>query len=218
MSPEEEREVREKVRRELEQAETERLRQSQLQEQEEREKQLEEDRQRIILEEQEKFYKERGLQKYVNHFGKVEWLTPEQIEAREKKTVRRKKSRSKHSRRHSSLKRRVLDMILLGLVILVGLAVTLYLTRGFQPRSGSHGSLWVCSDVKGAAIYIDGELSGSVTDGVIGKIKEGEYTVSVTKPGYLALPPQIRVKVVRDETVKLEFKLKKVDQDLRNTE
>ncbi len=210
LSPDERRQLREKVRKELEQAEVEKSRQEQLKEQEEKEKQLEADRQQIVLEEQEKFYKERGLQKYLNHYGKVEWLTPEQIEAREKQTVRRKKSRSKHSKRHSSRKRMVLDTMLLGLVVLVGLAVTFYLMRSFQPHSGSHGSLWVCSDVKGAAIYIDGELSGSVTDGVIGKIKEGEHTVSVTKPGYLALPPQTRVKVMWGETVKLEFKLKKL--------
>ncbi|MCK4590739.1 MAG: hypothetical protein KAT86_03220, partial [Candidatus Latescibacteria bacterium] len=143
LSPDEVRQLREKVRRELEQAESEESRQKQLQEQEEKQKQLEADRQQIVLEEQEKFYKERGLQKYLNHYGKVEWLTPEQIEARRKKTVRRKKSRSKHSRRHSSRKRRVLDTILLGLVVLVGLAVTLYLTRSFQPHSDSHGSIWV---------------------------------------------------------------------------
>ncbi len=211
LSPEQERQLREKVRRELEETEAERIRQRQLQEEEERKRLLEEERQRIILEEREKFYRERGLQKYVNHFGRVEWLTPEQIEARKRKIVQRKKGHSKHSKHHSSRKRKVLDLVLLGVVVLAGVGVTFYLTGNSQLNSGTYGSLWVCSDVKGAAIFIDGELSGSVTDGIIGKVKEGEHTVSVTKPGYLAFPQQIQVKVLRGETVKLEFTLRKVD-------
>ena len=211
LSPEEELELREKVRRELEEAEAERIRQKRLLEEQEKKKRLEQERERIILEEKEKFYKEWGLHKYVNHFGRVEWLTPEEIEDRKKKVVRRKRVNSKHSKHHSRRVRKVLDLVLLGVVLLVGVGVTMYLAGTSQLNSDSCGSLWICSDVKDAAIFIDGKLSGRVTDALIEKIKEGEHTVSVSRPGYSAFPQQVQVKVLRGETVKLEFRLRKVD-------
>ncbi|HID12174.1 MAG TPA: PEGA domain-containing protein [Candidatus Latescibacteria bacterium] len=167
LSKEEEQRIREQVRRELEQRFKNRER--------------EEEVRRIREEEERKFYESKGLRRYVNHRGHVEWLTPEEIR-------RRKKARKVH--RHRGSKRRwgwrLFGEFVLALVLIVGVGAAGYYWYRTGPAS-SQGTIVVRTDVPDVAVFVDGRPFPSRGGKVTG-VPRGVHVVSVSKPGYIAVP------------------------------
>lgn len=106
LKPEEERELREKVKKELEEQNKKKkvIQKKRIQEYKnilEREKHIQE----IIQEEEETFYSEKGFKKYISRTGNIYWLSPEEYEQRMKKRKsHRRKSKSKNNSNDKSSK------------------------------------------------------------------------------------------------------------------
>ena len=106
LKPEEEKALRAKVKKELEEQTLQKKIVQKKREQEyknilEREKQI----QKIIQEEEETFYSEKGFIKYTSRTGNIYWLSPEEYEQRMKKRKsHRRKSTSKNNSKEKSSK------------------------------------------------------------------------------------------------------------------
>lgn len=164
--------------------------------------QLQDSGARLNSAEEERAYAEKGLYRYRNHRGEIEWLTKAQIEQRKE---RRKRSRSTRSRASRSSKSRIssrnLDAILGGVIsaalVLVILSTTIYFiarNTGSNPRY----VIDVVSHPPGAAVFVNGVATGHVTDSSVHIEDPGEYEVTVHLPGYLTIPPSFSVEVHDD--------------------
>ncbi|RMI25517.1 MAG: PEGA domain-containing protein, partial [Calditrichaeota bacterium] len=205
LTPEEEKRLREQIRRELEEREQ-RLKRSKEQIEEERRRKLEERiRQTIREEEEERFYTERGLVKYKNRYGEIEWITPEEADKR----MGRKRSK-RTSRRRKLRKRRKLLRWGLNLGA-VGLALMLFLfLQRYNPRKGvpATGTIIVKTDVPGAQIFLNGTEKHRFTPDTLPNMGPGNYFISVYKEGYSAWPPMQKISLERNRTAVVEFSLK----------
>ncbi|MDD3626065.1 MAG: hypothetical protein PHV06_01975 [bacterium] len=131
LTPEEEQELRSKIKKELELKNIQ-VHEDQLKRKEqynitiEREKMIQD----IILEEEEKFYKSKGYLKYTSHTGHIYWLTPEEFEARShRKKTKRKRKPQKSEEKSTKL---VVDWkYLLAMIIILsgGLTIIFFLIK-----------------------------------------------------------------------------------------
>ena len=204
LTPEEEKRLREQIRKELEERER-RARESKQKEEEERQRRLEERlRLKIREEEEERFYTEKGYVKYINHRGGVEWITPEEARAREER--RRKKTPSRH---HRSYRRRKLVRFLVnGALVLTALMVFMVLYRYNFSRKPVYGKVLVVTDIPGAQIYLDGMEMKGFTPDTLPRVKTGLHYISVYKEGYSAWPPMQRVAVGKSKLTEVRFALR----------
>ena len=208
LTPEEERRLREKIRKELEERER-RIRQSKEAEEKERQRRFEERlRMQIREEEEERFYTERGYVKYINHRGGVEWLTPEEAEQRKQ----RRKSRKPSSRRATHKRRKRIQLAINLGIVLIGLFTFLYFYKFYPARGKAVGQLVVQSDIPGARIFIDGIETAYFTPDTIQQISAGVHYISIYKEGYSVWPPQIRVAVPKGKQATAIFHLKNAAQ------
>ena len=179
LSPEEEKRIREEIRKKLEEREEKELNDRARYEME-RQKRLEEKiRARIKQEEEEKFYTEKGYVKYKNRHGEFEWITKDEAEQR-KKQRRKKKSSGYHSYKRKITRRHLINIFIIS-VLLVG-SVLLY--RLFPTRNVSYGTLIVTTDLPGAEIFLNAQKLNKFTPDTLTKVKAGNYYVSVFKEGY----------------------------------
>ncbi len=203
LTPEEEKKLREEVRRKLEEREK-KYRTLKEQEEAQRRRQLEERlRLKIKEEEEEKFYTERGYVKYINRHGETEWITPEEAEKR--KARRRMKKSSSH---RSEKSRTVQNILINGGLIVFLLAIFLIVYRFNFPTGKKFGRLVVATDVAGAHIYLNGTLLNTFTPDTLKKVPVGRHSVVVFKEGFYAVPPVQVVNVRNRETSLVQFKLK----------
>lgn len=70
-----------------------------------------------------------------------------------------------------------------------------------------YGTIAVSSNVKGAAIFLDGKATGQTTDATLRNIPVGQHIVSLSKPGYVCLPSSLKVEVSWDKLVMVSFEL-----------
>lgn len=206
LTPDEEKKLREQIRKELEERER-RIIENRKKEESTRHEILEKRfRQQIIEEEEERFFSERGYVKYVNRYGGTEWLTPEEVEQRQN---RRRSKKSSH-RRSQKRKNLLWQWAVNGGMALLAAMVFLALLK-FNPikRSVPPGAIQVSSDVPGAMIYINGTVKeGFFTPDTLKDIPRGGYFVAVYKEGYTAWPPMQRVVVEANQLAAAEFTLK----------
>ncbi|MFH1006164.1 MAG: PEGA domain-containing protein [Candidatus Latescibacterota bacterium] len=206
VSPEEAQRLREEIRSRLAQTLEAKKRTESLEEKRREERILEQERQAIFDEEERAFYEAQGLKKYYNRHGAVEWLTPKDIKqryrsGRERYRVRKEQKRVKH---WVSIGR-----AFIAVLILAGLGGALYrmwLTN-LPEEKGPTTVVWVRSNVQGAAIYVDEQLTGMVTDGVIKDLAAGKHNLAVALPGYLAIPKMQEIQVASGDTIALSFEL-----------
>jgi len=143
----------------------------------------------------------KGLMKHISKDGREFWVSPED----ERKLKRRKSSKK---RRKSNLKGKLSGLLLLLLflapVVMIGYS---FMIDGKQIR---YGQIRVISDVKDAAIYLDGEFTEKATNATLRNVTPGKHIVSVIKPGYRGSEAEVEVK--SRETVELRFNLKPIEQ------
>ncbi len=208
LTPEEERRLREKIRKELEERER-RIRESKEAEEKERQRRFEERlRMQIREEEEERFYTERGYVKYINHRGGVEWLTPEEAEQRKK----RRRSRKPTSRRATMKRRKRIQLAINLGIVFVALATFLYFYKFYPSRGKAVGQLVIQSDIPGARIFVDGIETAYFTPDTIKQIAAGVHYISIYKEGFGVWPPQIRVAVPKGKLAVAKFQLKNAAQ------
>ncbi len=200
---EEEKRLREEIRRKLE----ERLAREQKiksKSEEARRRQLEERlRAKIREEEEEKFYTEHGYVKYINRHGEVEWLPKEEAERR--RGSRRKRRPSSHQLK----KRRKRIKIMVNIGVVLGAILILVGAFFFNPnRTPKKGHLIVYSDVEGATIYLDGEPLKYFTPDTIKNLIVGKHYVTVYKEGFSTYPPMVAVTIFEKKVTPASFKLK----------
>ncbi|RMF60111.1 MAG: PEGA domain-containing protein [Calditrichaeota bacterium] len=206
LTPEEEKRLREKIRKELEERES-RIRESKEQEEKIRQQQLEERiRQKIKEEEEERFYQERGYVKYINHRGEVEWITPEEA----KKRSGRRRSRKTSSRQRKRTQRRIFQIVLnLVLVFAAGMIFMFLLRYNPIKKPKVYGAIQVITNVPGAQIFLNGAEKNLFTPDTIPHLATGKnYFISVYKDGYSCWPPMQQVTVERNRVVTVNFELK----------
>ena len=203
LTPEEEKRLREQIRRELEERER-RARESKQKEEEERQRRLEERlRLKIREEEEERFYTEKGYVKYINHRGGVEWITPEEAKAREE---RRRKKPSRH--RSSHRRRKWLRLLVNSGLVFLAFMVFAFLYKYNFTRGPVFGKVVVVTDIPGAQIYLDGMEMKEFSPDTLFRVKTGVHYISVYKEGYSAWPPMQRVAVGKGKITEVRFELR----------
>lgn len=202
LTPDEEKKLREEIRRKLEERER-REKQSKQKSEEERRRQLEERlRIRIREEEEEKFYTERGYVRYKNRHGEMEWITAEEAERRA--GTRRSRKPSSH-RQHKKKARIRLALNLAALFLVLVVAALIY---KYNPGRGPKtGHLVVSSDVTGALIYLDGEATKYFTPDTLEKLPVGKHVATVYKEGFSVYPPMAPVAVEKNKLARIQFRL-----------
>lgn len=206
LTPEEERQLREQIRANLETRERQRN-VAQDQEDQGRQQQLEERlRQQIAEEEETRFYRERGYVQYKNRQGIIEWVSPEEAEKRSGRRSKRKSS----SRRKARRRNQVLQWVLNIALVTVALGVFYYLLKyNPGPARVNHGNIIVSSDVPGAHIYLDGtEKPQMFTPDTLRNLPAGAHFLAIYKDGYTSWPPMQRIQVEANGTARAEFTLK----------
>lgn len=206
LTPEEEQNLREEIRRDLEEREH-RMSESKEKEQVKRQQSLESRiRQQIFEEEEERYFTERGYIKYVNRYGGVEWLTPEEAEQRQERRRSKKKSSGRRARRRNSL---ILKWLINGGIVIFALAVFMYMLRFNPVKESRMGAIAIKTDVPGAMVYLNGtEKQGFFSPDTLDDLSVGAHFVSIYKDGYSAWPPMQRVTVEANKVTVAEFVLK----------
>ena len=208
LSPEEEKRIREEIRKKLEEREEKELNDRARYEME-RQKRLEEKiRARIKQEEEEKFYTEKGYVKYKNRHGEFEWITKDEAEQR-KKQRRKKKSSGYHSYKRKITRRHLINIFIIS-VLLVG-SVLLY--RLFPTRNVSYGTLIVTTDLPGAEIFLNAQKLNKFTPDTLTKVKAGNYYVSVFKEGYNIYPPMQMISVQENKSAVVDFNVHSISRN-----
>ncbi len=198
-----EKELREKIRRELEEQEKTRSLSAKERKELEQRKKEEERRRRILTEEREKFFREKkGYIRYVNELGEEEWLTEEEIKQRE--------GYFKLEDDLGDLDRKK-RLVSLRLVLGAG-AFFLFLGFLYFILTEKTGSLEVTSSLPGAHIFVDGEKTEYVTDHVLEGIPGGYHLIEVKKEGYRSEPRTAPVKVSARKQEQVHFVLRAVTE------
>jgi hypothetical protein len=203
LTPEEEKRFREEIRKNLEKREK-KIKEEKEREQSDRQRHLEE---RLLAkikeEEEEKYFSGRGYTRYVNRYGEVEWLTPDEVHRREN-SRRTKKPTSRRKGRKKKQMIRIGSNI--GIVVIAAVAMLAILKFGLTKKT-EFGALYVNSDIPGAQIYLDGIQMKEFTQDTIFKIKPGKHFVSIYKPGFTSWPPMGAISVKSNRTVSINFEL-----------
>ncbi len=124
ITPEEELKIRQDVRKELESIEQKKSTNKTDSDDLNHTFEYELEKKRIRSEEIEKFYLERGYKKYINHYGVVEWLTPEQYEKRMER-----KAKARRKKGHSKKKKNITTFILMGIIVVLVLVLVLLFVK-----------------------------------------------------------------------------------------
>lgn len=200
MDPREEQELRDLIRKELENRD--RVRGEQFAEHARPADQWSEERRRIIDEEIAAYYRARGgIRRYENEDGDVEWLTEAEIEEREKQIPVDMEELEVGQRR---VRNRLVAFIVLAIVAVVLLFVLL------RDRSG--GVEVICNVP--ATIYLNGSPTEFQTDNRLSHLPVGPHVVSVARSGYV--PDgigSVRVDLRAGQTEIVVFKLKPAASD-----
>lgn len=206
LTPEEEKRLREQIRKDLRERER-RMLESNQKEETSRQKNLESRiRQQIVEEEEERYFTEQGYVKYVNRYGGVEWLMPEEAEKRQGRRRSKKKSSGRRTQRR---KRTLLKWAINLSIILVALVVFIYLFRFNPVYQQNLGSIVIKSDVPGARLYLNGtEKQGFFTSDTLQDLNAGAHFIAIYKEGYSSWPPMQRITVEAGKITVAEFKLK----------
>ncbi len=205
LTPEEEKRIREEIRKELETREA-RLRERQKKDQEKRRESLESRiRQQIKEEEEERYFTERGYVKYVNHRGEVEWLSPEEADHR----YSRRRTKKKSSHRGKQRRRKMIKYgVNLG-ILAVALGTFYFLYKYRPAQKPKTGNMVITTDIPGAQVFLNGAIKQNFfTPDTFVNMKPGVYFVSVYKDGYSFWPPMQKVIVEPNKlsTAFFEFK------------
>jgi hypothetical protein len=206
LSPKEEQRTREEIRAKLEQKVEEKRKKEEQRERRRKERSSERDRQRILEEEEERFYEAQGLKKHISRHGGVEWMTPEEFRNRVRIGKERYRIRKKEKWKKQCV---VVGRILILVLILGGLVGVLYKIRSMNVLEKKEQTtvVWVRSNRQGAAIYVDEQATGMVTDGIVRGLSKGKHIVAVALPGYLAIPHKREIQVVLGDTIEVSFEL-----------
>jgi hypothetical protein len=202
LTPEEEKKIREQIRKELEKKENNLLKNKDKESIERKKLADAEVRALIKAEEEEKFYKERGFVQYKNRYGETEWLTPEEVKKRRTARKKRRPSRTQAKKRRKLLK----ILINVSIFAIVGFAV-LYIYKYQPPSKSEYGTVVIQSDIAGARIFANGRELDKFTPDSIGQVRPGHYYVSVYKEGYTVWPPMLSVSVKANKLVQAKFSL-----------
>ncbi len=206
LSSEEEQRTREEIRAKLGKELEEKRKNQEQRERKREERSSERDRQLILEEEEERFYEAQGLKKHTSRHGAVEWVTPEEFRNR----VRIGKERYRIHKKEEWTKRwMTVGRIIILVLIVGGIGGVLYKIRSMNVPEKKEPTtvVWVRSNVQDAAIYVDEQSTGMVTDGVVKGLSEGKHNLAVAKPGYLAIPDKREIQVARGDTIEVSFEL-----------
>ena len=89
-------------------------------------------------------------------------------------------------------------------------------TRPRRAERKIFGSILVSSNIKGAQIFLNGKITGQLTNDSFDSLETGRYVVSVTKDGYQADLDSITVDITRNyQTELLFFNLRPIYQPVR---
>jgi len=204
LTPEEEKKIREEIRKNLEKREK-KIKEEKEREQSDRQRHLEE---RLLAkireEEEEKYFSERGYTRYVSRYGEVEWLTPDEVHRRDNS----RRSKKSSSRRKSRKRKQIIKVgINIGVVVIAAVVMMAILKFGLTTKT-EFGALYVSSDVTGAQIYLDGIQMKKFTPDTIFRIEPGKHFVSIYKPGFSSWPPMGAISVKANRTVSINFELR----------
>jgi len=170
-----EEELRQRIRERLQERERIRDEHRGFQQQRREKASREEDYRRIVQEEESRFYADRpDLIEYVNELGETEFVTRDELRAREGYFNYEEKVENTEQEKRKVFMKLILLLLLLG----VGaVQLFIYIQDDF-------GEIAVFSNVKGAHILLDGERLGEVTDAVITEVTPGRHLLQLEKPGY----------------------------------
>lgn len=210
LTPDEEKRLREEVRKQLEIREQ-RMLEGKRQENKDRQRNIEDRLRRQIKEdEEEQYFVDRGYVKHVNRYGGVEWLKPEEAETRQSRRRSGKKKGGGFHRKARARKKYTQWAINVTLVM-IGAAVLMFLLR-YNPNRATGaktGAAIISTDVPGAQIYLNGNLrQGVFTPDTLKDLKPGNHFISVYKEGYATWPPMQRIVVKANIPVSANFELK----------
>ncbi|MFA7330838.1 MAG: carboxypeptidase-like regulatory domain-containing protein [Candidatus Delongbacteria bacterium] len=175
LDSQQEAQIREEVRRQIEAADQRRVQEDEARQHAEVLFQQEQARRRIMAEEARAYYQNSpDYYEYINENGDSEWLTRKQILAREGYfDYEENVENLEEARRKIWLK---LAAWLAGGLVLAGLAIWYLLDE--------RGSVVVLCNVPGAHIIVDGQDTGKVTDARL-DLNPGEHLLEVRHAGYL---------------------------------
>ncbi len=166
------------------------------------------ERDRVVEEEEDRFYAEHGLHRYVNHRGTTEWITKKALEER---AVKRKRNRSRSDSRRKGTKRRtelaINNLINVGLTLAVLGLAAYAMWRVYQDRSDEALQIHVSSEPPGAAVFIDGKVWKTPTPTFLAVDKPGVHRISVFRPGYVPTPSDTIIDLQPGYTPKINFLL-----------
>ncbi len=206
LTPQEEKQLREKIRKELEEREQRLLSARSKKEDTRRERLETRIRNQIKEEEEVEYFTSKGYVKHKNRYGEVEWLPPEEAEQRKN----RRRSSGKSASRQRSRKFRIARQWLVNVgIVAVALGVFMYLLQ-YRPASAAKmGAITVTTDVPGAQVYFNGTEKQLFTPTTLKDLPAGKnYFLSVYKDGFTTWPPMQRITVNANETSSVEFNLK----------
>ena len=194
MDPREEEQLRQLIRKELENRE--RLRTptaSQLDN-----GTVSEERRRVIEDEIAAFYQSRGgFKPFTNEQGDVEWLTESEAREREQQIPVDMEELEAGQRRVR------LRVVIMSVLFFLGVLLLLLVMKE------KTGSIQVISNVPGATIILDGSPTEFVTDFKLQKLTAGSHLISVTKPGYVPegqASVRVELRAGQDEVVVLRLR------------
>ena len=203
LTPEEEKKLREEIRKKLE-AREERYRESKQKEEELRRQRLEDRlRAKIREEEEEKYYRERGYVQYKNRHGEVEWVTPEEKEKRQNSRRTRKVS----SRRKRQKRKKMLRWATTALMLFLAVGVLGFLYRYNPKPVQKAGSIQIVTGISGARIFLDGKELNALSPDTLRHLVAGRHYVAVFKEGFSVWPPYRQVAVKPGGVTRAEFQL-----------
>ncbi|MFQ5582939.1 MAG: hypothetical protein ACE5GL_00715, partial [Calditrichia bacterium] len=170
LTPEEEKKLREEIRKKLEEREK-RRQESKSTEEAERLRRLEEQlRAQIKAEEEEKYYTGKGYVRYVNRYGETEWIPKEEAERRHGE----RRSKRKPSRTKKKKMKRMLRLAMNILVFVIAGIVVLFVYKKMKPgKTPGYGKVVVQSDIPGARIFANGRELDALTPDTMGHIGPG---------------------------------------------
>ena len=193
LDPKEEEQLRQLIRKELENRERLRRRTSSRLD----DAALSEDRRRVIEDEIADFYRDKGGYKAVtNEHGDIEWLT--EAEARERE------QQIPVDMEELEVGQRRVRMRVVILSVLFFVAVMLM----FIALSEKTGDIQVISNVPEAIIVLDGTSTEYHTDFKLERLSAGPHVISITKPGYVPDgPANVRIDLRAGKTEIAALKL-----------
>jgi len=143
---------------------------------------------RIQREEERAFYKNsKDHFEYVNEVGEIEFLTRDEIRAREGYF-----DYEQQVENIDDEKKRVLKKLF---VVIAGVFVFLFLL--FLYMQPDVGQLAVVSNIQGASIVLDGQETGSVTNDILPDLSAGEHLVTLQKFGYMVKGDYVKTVQIR---------------------